>query len=169
SAAELSLSPQRKREKLFDALLHQLDSLARRQPILMIFEDAHWADPTSREMLELMLQRIRDKPVLLVITFRPEFQHDWSSQPHVISLALNRLGMRDSAALVERLAGNVGLPPEIVDDIVERTDGVPLFVEELAKAVLESGGSARPVEAVLAASALPRLAVPATLHASLVA
>ena len=165
-AAELNLSPQRKREKLFDALLRQLDSVAREQPVLLVFEDAHWADPTSRELLDLILDRIKQLPVLLVVTFRPEFEHDWSGQPHVTSLTLNRLGTREGIALVEQLAGNVGLPRDIIDDIVERTDGVPLFVEELTKAVLESASD---VEAVLATSPLPRLAVPATLHASLVA
>jgi len=169
SAAELNLSPQRKREKLFEALLHQLEGVARQQPVLMVLEDGHWIDPTSREFTDLTLDRVRRLPVLLVVTFRPEFQHDWGGQPNVTLMSLNRLGVRDGVALVERLAGNVGLPREIVDEIVERTDGVPLFVEELTKAVLESGGGDNRVEAVLSASPLPRLGVPAALHASLVA
>ena len=135
----------------------------------MVFEDAHWIDPTSRELLDLTVDRVSRLPVLLVITFRPEFQHAWSGQPHVTMLALNRLGGRDGAALVERLAGNAGLAREIVDEIVERADGVPLFVEELTKAVLESGDRDNRVAAVLAASPLPTLAIPATLHASLIA
>ena len=136
---------------------------------MMVFEDAHWIDPTSRELLDLTLDRVRAAAVLLVVTFRPEFQHAWGGQPHVTMLALNRLGGRDGAALVERLAGNAGLSREIVDEIVERADGVPLFVEELTKAVLESGDRDNRVAAVLAASPLPELAVPATLHASLMA
>jgi class 3 adenylate cyclase len=109
TAGELNLSPQRKREMLFEALLHQLEAVARRRPVLMVFEDAHWVDPTSRELLDLTLDRVATLPILLVITFRPEFQHGWSDQPHVTSRPLNRLGANDSAALVERLAGNTGL------------------------------------------------------------
>ena len=169
SAAQLNLSPQRKREMLFEALLHQLEALARVRPVLMIFEDGHWVDPTSREWLDLMLERVRRLPVLLIVTFRPEFQHAWAGQPYVTMLALNRLAGRDGAILVERLAGDAGLSRETVDEIVERADGVPLFVEELTKAVLESGEGANQVAAVLAASPLPEFAIPATLHASLIA
>jgi predicted ATPase len=107
--------------------------------------------------------------VLIVVTFRPEFQHAWGGQPHVAILALNRLGQHDGAELVERLAGNAGLSREIVDEIVERADGVPLFVEELTKAVLETGDRDNRVAAVLAASPSPALSIPATLHASLIA
>jgi class 3 adenylate cyclase/tetratricopeptide (TPR) repeat protein len=169
SAADLNLSPQRKREMLFEALLYQLAALARSRPVLMVFEDAHWIDPTSRELLDLTLERVARMPVLLVVTFRPEFQPSWSGQPHVTMLALNRLGGRDGAALVEGLAGNAGLSRETVDEIVERADGVPLFVEELTKAVLESGDRDNRVASVLAARPLPNLAIPATLHASLIA
>jgi class 3 adenylate cyclase len=168
SAADLNLSPQRKREALFEALLHQLDALARGNPVLMIFEDAHWVDPTSRELLDLTLDRASRMPALVVVTFRPEFQHAWSGQPHVTTLALNRLGGHDGAALVEQLAGNAGLSPEIVGEIVEHADGVPLFVEELTKAVVENGERDNRVAAVLATSPLPGLAIPATLHASLI-
>jgi class 3 adenylate cyclase len=169
SAADLNLSPQRKRQKLFEALVHQLESLARGRPVLMVFEDAHWIDPSSRELLDLTFDRVAGLDVLLVVTFRPEFQQPWSGQPHVSMLALNRLGERDGAALVERLAGNAGLSHEMVEEIVERADGVPLFVEELTKAVLESADRDNRVAAVLAASPLPNLAIPATLHASLIA
>jgi predicted ATPase len=169
TAAELNLSPQRKRGKLFEALLNQFESLARGGPVLMAFEDAHWIDPTSRELLDLTLDRVSGLHVLLVVTFRPEFQHAWSGPPQVSILALNRLGGRDGAALVEHVAGNAGLSPETVEEIVERADGVPLFVEELTKAVVESGDLDNRVGAVLAASPLPNLAIPATLHASLIA
>jgi len=169
SAAELNLSPQRKREMLFEAELHQLEALAKRRPVLMVFEDAHWIDPTSRELLDLTLDHVRQLPVLMVVTFRPEFQHVWDGRPQVTMLALNQLGGRDSAVLVERLAGNAGLSHDIVDEIVERADGVPLFVEELTKAVLESSDPDNRVAAVLAASPLPELAIPGTLHASLIA
>ena len=169
SAADFNLSPQRKREMLFEALLHQLEALSRSRPVLMVFEDAHWIDPTTRELLDLTLDRIARLRVLLVVTFRPEFQHAWSGQPQVTMLALNRLGGHDGAELVERLAGNAGLARETVGEIVERADGVPLFVEELTKAVLESGDRDNRVAAVLAASPLPSRAIPATLHASLIA
>jgi predicted ATPase len=169
SAAELNLGPQRKREMLFEALLHQLEALARCRPVLMIFEDAHWIDPTSREVLDLTLDRISRLRVLLVVTFRLEFRHAWSGQPHVTTLTLNRLGRIDGAALVETLAANKDLSQEIADEIVERADGVPLFVEELTKAVLETGARGDRIAAVLAASPRPNLAIPATLHASLIA
>jgi predicted ATPase len=169
SAADLNLSPQRKREKLFEAMLDQLEAEARHRPVLMVFEDAHWIDPTSRELLDLTVDRVRRLPVLLAITFRPEFQPPWGGRAHVTSLALNRLGERDGEALVQTLAGNAALAPEIVAEIVERTDGVPLFVEELTKAVLESAGQGDRVAAVLATTSLAALSVPATLHASLMA
>ena len=169
SAADLNLSPQRKREKLFEAFLNQLEAEARSRPVLMVFEDAHWIDPTSRELLDLTVDRVRHLPVLLAITFRPEFQPPWGGRSHVTSLALNRLGERDGEALVQKLAGNAALTAEIVAEIVERTDGVPLFVEELTKAVLESAAQGDRVAAVLATTSLAALSVPATLHASLMA
>src|SRR4029077_19975390 len=112
---------------------------------------------------------VRRLPVVLVITFRPEFEAPWGGQPHVTTLSLNRLVDRDAAALVLGWAGNVPLSSKVVEEIVERTDGVPLFVEELTKAVIERGEQDRQVEAVLSASPLPALAVPPTLHASLMA
>ena len=135
----------------------------------MVFEDAHWIDPTSRELLDLTVDRVRKLPALLAITFRPEFQPPWGGRAHVTSLALNRLGERDGEALVQTLAGNAALAAEIVAEIVERTDGVPLFVEELTKAVLESAALGNRVAAVLATTSLAARSVPATLHASLIA
>ena len=135
----------------------------------MVLEDAQWIDPTSRELLDLAVDRVRWLRVLLVITFRPEFQPPWAGPSHVMSLALNRLGERDGEALVQNLAGNAALTADIVAEIVERTDGVPLFVEELTKAVLESAGQGDRVAAVLAATSLTALSVPATLYASLMA
>jgi len=165
SVADLNLSPQRKREMLFEALLRQLEAVARRQPVLMVFEDAHWVDPTSRELLDLTVDRARRLAVLLIVTFRPEFQQAWSGQTHVTVLGLNRLGERDVTALVRGLAGNTPLGSQIVEEIVERTDGVPLFIEELTKAVLETGDRT----AALTASPSVASAIPATLHASLIA
>src|SRR5215831_9584876 len=170
SAADLNLSLQRKREKLLEALLNQLEAEARHRPVLMVFEDAHWIDPTSREVLDLSVDRVRHLPVLLMITFRPEFQPPWAGRSHVMNMALNRLGERDGEALVQKLAGgDTVLTAEIVAEIVERTDGVPLFVEELTKAVLESAGQSDRVNAVLGVASLAAQSVPATLHASLMA
>jgi class 3 adenylate cyclase/predicted ATPase len=150
-----NLSPQRKKERTLEALTRQLEGLARRQPVVMVFEDAHWTDPTSRELLDIAVERVRNLPVLLIVTFRPEFQPPWTGQPQVTMLALNRLDRRDRAALVEQIAGGKALPDEVVDQIVVRTDGVPLFVEELTKSVLESG--------------VPLVGIPTTLHDSLMA
>src|SRR5580704_6743778 len=169
NAAALNLSPQRKRENLFEAMLSQLQAEARQRPVLMVFEDAHWIDPTTRELLDLTVDRVRHLPVLLVITFRPEFQPPWGGRSQVASVALNRLGERDGEALVQTLAGNAALTAEMVAEIVERTDGVPLFVEELTKAVLESAGQSDRVGAVLATTSPAAQSVPATLHASLMA
>src|SRR3954454_3437287 len=169
SAAALNLSPQRKRERLFEVLLNQLEAEARCSPVLMVFEDVHWIDPTSRELLDLSIDRVRHLPVLLVITFRPEFQPPWGGRSHVMNMALNRLGERDGEALVNKLAGDMALTAEIVAEIVERTDGVPLFVEELTKAVLESAGQSDRVSAVLGVASHAAHSVPATLHASLMA
>ena len=167
SSTDLNLSPRRKRQMLFEALLHQLEAVAQSRPVLLVFEDVHWIDPTSRELLDLTLDRVSQLPVFVVITFRPEFDQRWSGRRHVTALVLDRLGERDGAALVKQIAGETSLSREIVDEIVERSDGVPLFVEELTKAVLENGGNR--VAAVLAANPLPNLAIPPTLHASLMA
>jgi class 3 adenylate cyclase len=150
-----NLSPQRKKERTLEALIRQLEGLARRQPVVMVFEDAHWIDATSRELLDLTIEHVRSLPVLLVVTFRPEFRPPWSGQPQVTMLALNRLDRRDRTALVEQIAGGKALPDGLVAQIADRTDGIPLFVEELTKSVLESG--------------VPLVGIPTTLHDSLMA
>jgi class 3 adenylate cyclase/predicted ATPase len=150
-----NLSPQRAKERTLEALIHQLEGLAHRQPVLMIFEDVHWIDPTSRELLDLTIERVRNLPVLLVVTFRPEFQPVWTGQPQATMLTLDRLAWRDRTALVEQIAGGRALPDEVVDQIIDRTDGVPLFIEELTKNVLESG--------------VPLVGIPTSLHDSLMA
>ena len=161
----VQLTPQRKKEKTFGALLGQLEELARQGPVLMLFEDVHWIDPSSRELLDLLVERVPRLPVLLVVTFRPEFQPPWTGQAHVTVLVLNRLDRREGAALVQRIVGTGELPSDVVAEIIERTDGVPLFVEELTKAVLEGGNAGT----VLSRAAATALSVPATLHASLMA
>jgi predicted ATPase/class 3 adenylate cyclase len=163
------LTPQRKKERTLEALTAQLESLARRQPIFAVFEDAHWMDPTSRELLDLTVERVRSLPMLLVVTFRPEFQPPWTGQPQVTMLTLNRLDRRDRTALVELIAGGKPLPSAVVDQIADRTDGVPLFVEELTKSVLESGVLREEADRYVLDRALPLLAIPTTLQDSLMA
>ena len=164
----LELAPEQRRQRTLEALSTQLAGLARQRPVLMIFEDAHWTDPTSLEVLGRAVDRIKTLPVLLIVTFRPEFAAPWLGQSHVTSMTLNRLGERDTAAIIARLVGNKALPADVLAEIVERTDGIPLFVEEMTKAVLEaeSEGAARRTVAAVPSSAL---AVPASLHASLMA
>jgi class 3 adenylate cyclase/tetratricopeptide (TPR) repeat protein len=165
-ALPLDVAPQRKKEKTFEALLRQVEGLSRQQPVLMLFDDLHWIDPSSRELLDRLIERVADWPVLLLAMFRPEFQPPWTGQPHVMTLALARLDRRDTTAMVANVAGNAALPPEMVDEIARRTDGVPLFVEELTKAMLESGAQGM---AALSSIPHPGLSIPATLHASLIA
>ena len=162
----LELAPDQRRQKTLEALTVQLAELARQQPVLTIFEDAHWVDPTSLEVLGRTVDWIKTFPALLIVTFRPEFNAPWVGQSHVTSLMLNRLGGRESAAIIAHLAGNKALPADVLAEIVERTDGIPLFVEEMTKAVLEAEGEGA---ARRTAVSSPALAVPASLHASLMA
>ena len=164
----LELAPEQRRQRTLEGLTAQLAGLASKQPVLMIFEDAHWIDPTSLEALNRTVDRIKTLPVLLLVTFRPEFGAPWMGQSRVTSLTLNRLGEGEAAAIIARLSGNKELPADVMAEIVERTDGIPLFVEEMTKAVLEaeSEGAARRTAAAIPS---PALAVPASLHASLMA
>jgi class 3 adenylate cyclase len=164
-----NLIPQRKKERTLEALMRQLEGLACHQPLVMVFEDAHWIDPTSRELLDLTVERVRSLPVLLIVTFRPEFQMPWTGQPQVSMLALNRLDRRDRTALVEQIAGDKALPDEVVDQIADRADGVPLFVEELTKSVLEGGLLREEADRYVLDGPLPPFAIPTSLHDSLMA
>ena len=160
--------PEQRRQKMLAALGVQLEALARSSPVLMIVEDAHWGDPTSLEAFGRAVDRIASLRVLLIVTFRPEFDAPWVGQPHVTMLTINRLAERDIGTVIDRVVGNTLLPANIRKDIVERTDGVPLFAEEMTKAVLEAG-SEREAMQTAAAIPSPALAVPASLHASLMA
>ena len=135
----LDLTPQRQKQRTLEVLVNQLEGLSAEQPVLLAYEDVHWIDPTTHELLDLAIERVQRLPVMLLITFRPEFSPPWSGQPHVSALALSRLGRREGAALVERVVRDKALPDEVAAQIVAKTDGVPLFVEELTKTVLESG------------------------------
>jgi class 3 adenylate cyclase/predicted ATPase len=168
SGAAVYLTPQRKKEKTLEALVRQVEALARGRPVLMVFEDAHWIDPTSRELLDLTIARLRSLRVLLVITFRPEFEPPWTGQAHVGLLALNRLDAQDGTALAERVAGKA-LPPAVVAQITARADGIPLFVEELTRALIENGSLRDQGSRYELDQPLPLLAVPLSLHASLLA
>ena len=164
----LELDPQLRRQKTLEALTAQLEALAQAKPVLMIFEDVHWIDPTSLEAVGRTVDRLRILGVLVIVTYRPEFEPPWIGRPYVTALTLNRLGEREITAMIDRVMGNKALPRSIRQDIIERTDGVPLFVEEMTKAVLEaeSEGEARRTTAAVPS---PALAVPASLHASLMA
>ena len=134
----------------------------------MIFEDAQWIDPTSLELFSRIVDRVPTLRVLLIVTFSPEFEPPWIGRPYVTALTINRLTERQVGAMIDRVVGNKLLPASIRQDIIERTDGIPLFVEEMTKAVLEaeSEGDARQTAAAVPS---PALAVPASLHASLMA
>jgi class 3 adenylate cyclase/predicted ATPase len=164
----LDPDPQRRRQGTLEALNRQLEVLSRSNPVLMIVEDVHWSDPTSLEAFGRAVDRVASYRVLLLVTFRPEFEPPWIGRPHVTALTINRLAQRDIAAIVDGVSGNKLLPSNIRQDIIDRTDGIPLFVEEMTKAVLEteSQGAA---EHLVAAVPSPNLAVPASLHASLMA
>jgi len=162
------MTPQQRRQKTLEALTAQLKALSHQKPILMIFEDAHWADPTSLEAFGRTVDRIRTLGVLLVVTYRPEFEPPWIGRPHATALILNRLGERQIAAIIDSVTGNKLLSPSVRQDIIERTDGIPLFVEEMTKAVLEADGEEAALR-MTAAIPSPSVAVPASLHASLMA
>ena len=165
----LDLAPEQQKARTLERLVAQVEGLARRQPVLALYEDVHWIDPTSLELLDLLVERVRALPVLVVVTFRPEFRPPWIGQPHVTSLTLNRLSRRHGTAIIERLTGGKVLPPEVQKQIVAKTDGVPLFLEELTKTILESGLLREEDDRYALHGPLPPLAIPATLHDSLTA
>jgi class 3 adenylate cyclase len=165
----LNLSPQKRKEKTLQAQLALLEGLAGRQPVLMVFEDVHWSDPTTRESLDLLTERIATLRVLLIITFRPDFTPAWIGLPHVTFLNLNRLSKRQRAEMMTHVGGGKALPKEIADQIVDRTDGVPLFIEELTKAVIESGVLIESGEGYTVSGPVGPLAIPTTLQGSLLA
>jgi predicted ATPase/class 3 adenylate cyclase len=165
----LSLNSQKRKEKTLKALLAQVEGLAARQPVLMVFEDNHWIDPTTQESLDLIIDQVSKLRVLLIITYRPEFAAPWVGRPQVTTLTLNRLAPWQRAQMIRGIIGGKSLPREIADQIIERTDGIPLFVEELTKAVVESGVVADGGERYTVTGPLTPLAIPTSLHASLLA
>lgn len=165
--AVLATTAEQQKARTFKALLAQLEELARQQPVLMVFEDVQWIDPTTSELLGAVIDRIQTLPVLLIVTHRPEFVPPWTGHAHVTTLSLNRLSHAQRVAMVERIAGKA-LPPEVLEHIIVKTDGIPLFVEELTKTVLESGMVEEREDRYVLCGPLPA-AIPATLHDSLMA
>ena len=163
------LEPRRQKQRTLGTLLALYSGMAARQPVLMIFEDAHWADPTTLELLEQVVDRVQDQAILAVITGRPEFQPGWPGHSHITKLTLNRLGQRQRTEIVTDLTGGKDLPKVVLDQIVAKTDGVPLFVEELTKAVLESNLLKDAGERYELTGPLPSVAIPSTLQDSLMA
>jgi predicted ATPase len=163
------MTPQRRKERTLAALLDQMKRLATRQPTLIVCEDLHWIDPTSLELLSLAIEQIGDQRILLLATARPEFASPWPGHRHISTLSLNRLGRSDEEALIAGLTKGKSLPPDVVNQIVARTDGVPLFIEELTKTVLESGLLREADDRFELTGPLPPLAIPSTLHGSLLA
>jgi predicted ATPase/class 3 adenylate cyclase len=163
------MSPQKRKEMTLAALLAQFGALAARQPVFVIFDDVHWADPTSLELLTVTLEQLQRLPVLLLITARPEFTPPWPGHAHVTAVSLTRLTENDGAALIDRVTAGKTLPKDVINQILSRTDGVPLFVEELTKTVLETGLLQERDDHYVLSRPLPSVAIPTTLHASLMA
>ena len=165
----LNLSPQKQKEKTLEVLVDQLEALSRRQPVLMVFEDVHWIDPTSQELLDALVPRLETLSIMSVITYRPEYMPHWANQPHVTILGVGRLERHEGEDLVAKVAQGSVLPAEVFERIVAHTDGVPLFVEELTKSVLESGLLQKDGDQYRLQRPLPALAIPTSLRDSLVA
>src|SRR5262249_33874864 len=165
----LTLSPAQQRRRTLAALLDQFEGLTRRQPALLSFEDVHWADATSLELLDLTVERVRQLPVLALFIFRPEFEPPWVGLPNVSILTLDGLDQGEAESMVAQVSGGRVLPVEVMKQIVAKTDGNPLFVEELTKTVLEAGILVEDAEGYRLHGPLPPLAIPETLQDSLMA
>jgi class 3 adenylate cyclase/predicted ATPase len=163
------MTPQRRKERTLAALLDYIKRIATHQPVLMVYEDLHWIDPTSLELLTLVIDQIKDQRILLVATARQEFTPPWPSHRHFSTVSLNRLGRPEGQALIEGITKGKPLPAEVLEQIMERTDGVPLFIEELTKTILESGLLREAKDRYDLTGPLPSFAIPSTLHASLLA
>ena len=160
----LTLNPAQQRRRTLAALLGQFENLARQKPILLLFEDAHWADATSLELLDLTIGRVRQLPVLALFTLRPEFEPPWVGLPNVGTLTLGRLDRSNVESMVTQVTHGRALPAEVMNQIVAKTDGNPLFVEELTKAVLEGDILVKDADGYRLDGPLPPLAIPATLQ-----
>ncbi len=165
----LNLSPQRQRQKTLESIVSILLELSEQQPLLFILEDLHWTDPTSLELLDLLVDQTPTASIYTLLTCRPEFQPTWSSRSYLTPMTVNRLSRNQIAGMAEQVAGGKTLPGEVLQQIVEKTDGVPLFVEEMTKAVLESGALKEANSHFELLGSLTSLTIPATLQDSLMA
>jgi class 3 adenylate cyclase/predicted ATPase len=168
-SSQTDLTPQRQKELTIDALIRQLVALAQSRPVLFILEDVHWIDPTTLELVNRTIRSIKTTPVLFLLTFRPDFLPPWLDEPHVTMLRLEKLSRDQAGAMVLEVTGGKQIPDEVYDQIISKTDGVPLFIEELTKAVVESGLLRLAGERFVIDGPLPPLAIPTTLHDSLMA
>src|SRR4051812_1043582 len=166
---KLSMTPQRHKDETLRTLADITEAAARRQPSVLLFEDAHWADPSTLEGLDLLIDRVKTMPLLVVLTHRPEFQSRWSGHGHIGALNLSKLTRTQSVAMVSALAGGKALPGPLLEQILTRTDGVPLFVEELTKTVLESGELKEAGDHYEYAGSNRSMSIPSTLRDSLMA
>jgi class 3 adenylate cyclase/tetratricopeptide (TPR) repeat protein len=164
-----AMSPRRQKEQTIRALVDLVEAIAHAGPTLLLFEDLHWADPSTLEVLGQLIPRVRDIPLLAVLTHRPEFAARWTAEPHVSAVDLGRLSPPQSRALVVRLTGGKSLPPGLLEQIVEKTDGIPLFVEELTRSILESGDLAEAATHYAYTAGAGGMIIPATLRDSLTA
>jgi class 3 adenylate cyclase/tetratricopeptide (TPR) repeat protein len=167
--AEIDMPPAEQKERLIGALLTLIEGQTREAPVVILLEDAHWIDPSSLELFDRLLDRIPELRAFLIVTFRPEFVPPWLGQSHVHSVTLSRFGRRHALAMVDRVAGGKAMPPEVLEQIIAKTDGVPLFVEELTKTVLESDLLRESNGSYVLNSVLTPLAIPSTLQDSLMA
>lgn len=165
----LNFTPRKRKEKTLHVQLAQVEGLAAQQPLLMLWEDVHWSDPTTLESLDLLIDRAATLRVLVILTFRPEFTPSWVGRPHVTLLSLSRLPPRHRAEMIANVTGGKTLPTEIADQIIDRTDGVPLFIEELTKSVIESEWMIDTGDHYSVTGPVIPLAIPTTLQASLLA
>ncbi len=165
----VAMTPQKFKDETLRALIDTTEAIARRQPTVELFEDIHWADPTTLEVIDLLIHRVRNIPLLVVLTYRPEFSSRWSHYGHVAALTLTKLTRSQGSAMVSRLAGGKPLPADLLDQILDKTDGVPLFVEELTKSILESADLRDAGDRWEYAGRAGTLAIPLTLRDSLMA
>src|SRR5439155_10675357 len=167
--APLSVSPEQQKQQTLHALLTTLLRIAAQQPVLFVMEDLHWVDPSTLEVLSLLVDQGPTARILALFTFRPDFSPPWTGRAHFTQVTVNRLSRHQAAEVIRQVALGKALPPEVVEQLVAKTDGVPLFVEELTKMVLESGLLQEREDRYALTGPLPPLAIPATLHDSLMA
>ena len=167
--APLGVPPEQQKQQTLHALLTIVLRIAAQQPVLFVMEDLHWVDPTTLELLSLLVDQGPTARILVLLTFRPDFSPPWTGRSHLTQVTLPRLPGRQAAEMTGQVAHRKALPPEVLEQIVAKTDGVPLFVEELTKMVLESGLLQERAERYELTGPLPPLAIPTTLHDSLMA